>query len=104
MNKKQLSPAEKDKILLEGIRAVLNGDLTEGELLNQLRKKVLGITQQRYATLVGISRRTLSDIENGKTQVSFITFNRVLKPLGLKLSLLPRSANLVAKLLNEKEK
>lgn len=101
MSKQPLSPEEKDQLLLDGIHAVLIGQQTEGELLRQLRKNLLGLTQQGYAELVGISRRTLSDIENGKTQASSTTLNQIFKPLGLKFGLVPRSPNLIAKLLNK---
>lgn len=100
MNKQSLSPEEKDDILLKGVRAMLEGKQTEGELLKHLRKDLLGITQQRYADLVGISRRTLSDIENGKAQPSTTILNQVFKPLGLKLALVPRSPHLIRKLTN----
>lgn len=45
-------------------------ELTEGQLLRALRRDVLGLNQTRYATLVGISRRTLSDLEGDKSNVT----------------------------------
>ncbi|WP_240488258.1 MULTISPECIES: helix-turn-helix domain-containing protein [unclassified Halomonas] len=46
------------------------GEFTEGQLLRALRRDVRGLNQNRYATLVGISRCTLSDIEGDKNNVT----------------------------------
>ena len=46
--------------------------------------------QDSYAKLVGVSRRTLSDIENNNANLSVKTLNQVFIPFGLKIGLLPR--------------
>jgi len=56
---------------------------------------VLGLSQTRYAALVGISRRTLSDLEGDKGNVTLDVMNRVFKPLGLQVGLLPRQRHLL---------
>ena len=35
------------------------GEITEGQLLQRLRKEVLGISQTRFADMVGVSRKTI---------------------------------------------
>ena len=98
---KNLSGDEREALLLALVQALYKDEITEGMLLQRLRKQVLGLTQEQYATLVGISRRTLSDIERDKAQLTLTVMNRVFKPLGLKVGLLPRSRGLLQKLVGE---
>jgi DNA-binding XRE family transcriptional regulator len=83
----------KEQLMIEGLKQVWAGEKTEGELLRYLRKEILGLTQQQYSQLAGISRRTLSDIENGKIQANSAVLNQAFKPIGLKLGLVPRFEN-----------
>ncbi|WP_445005944.1 helix-turn-helix domain-containing protein [Halomonas mongoliensis] len=75
------------------------GELTDGRLLRSLRRDVLGLSQTRYSELVGISRRTLSDLEGDKGNVTLELKSRVFRPLGLEVSLLPRKRSLLAQAL-----
>ncbi|WP_276314077.1 helix-turn-helix domain-containing protein [Billgrantia antri] len=59
----------------------------------------MGLSQQAYADLVGVSRRTLLDLEQGKGNVSLAVMNRAFRPLGLKVGLLPRQPALLEKVL-----
>lgn len=52
------------------------------------RLKRWGLNQNRYATLVGISRCTLSDIEGDQSNVTLEVKNRVYQPPGLEVSIL----------------
>ncbi|QWT46787.1 helix-turn-helix transcriptional regulator [Azospira inquinata] len=90
--KKNLSPRERDSLLLDLLHQLMTEKITEGQLLRHLRKKVLGLSQDQYAKLTGISRRTLSDLELGKGASSLKLLNGVFKPLGLQVGLLPRSS------------
>nr|WP_240894257.1 helix-turn-helix domain-containing protein [Halomonas alimentaria] len=74
-------------------------ELSDGQLLRALRRDVLGLSQTRYAALVGISRRTLSDLEGDKGNVTLELKNRVFRPLGLEVTLLPRKRALLAQAL-----
>ena len=76
------------------------GELTDGQLLRALRREVLGLSQTRYSELVGISRRTLSDLEGDKGNVTLEVKNRVFRPLGLEVSLLPRKRSLLEQALS----
>lgn len=87
----KLTPTERDALLVDLIRQLMTGTVTEGQILRLLRKKVLGMSQDRYASLVGISRRTLSDLELDRGSCSLKLMNEAYKPLGLQVGLLPRS-------------
>ena len=47
------------------------------------------MSQEQYANFVGISRRTLADIELNKGSLSQSIMDKVLKPLGLQMGLVP---------------
>ncbi|ALV91756.1 MULTISPECIES: helix-turn-helix domain-containing protein [Pantoea] len=97
--KKTMTPFEREAMLLDLLQQFIEEKLTHGQLLMQLRKKVLGFSQDRYASLAGISRRTLSDVEQDKESITLTTLNRAFKPLGLKLGLLPRQTHMMQVLL-----
>ena len=82
-----------ETMMLKALQDVWQGTKTEGELLCFLRKNVLQMNQERYSNLVGISRKTLSNIENGKIQANTKVLNQAFKPLGLKVGLVPRFDN-----------
>lgn len=92
---------EREARLLALVRQLLAGEISEGRLLRTLRREVLGLSQDEYARLVGVSRRTLSDMEGDKGNVSVAVMNRVYRPLGLRVGLLPRQAKLLKRALEE---
>lgn len=97
--KKTLSPFERETMLLDLVQEFLEEKLSQGELLMKLRKNVLGFSQERYAALAGISRRTLSDIEQDRENTTLATLNRALKPLGLKTGIVPRQPHMLKTLM-----
>ncbi|MBV1788329.1 helix-turn-helix domain-containing protein [Marinobacterium sp. D7] len=98
---KPLTGQEREALLRKLLLQLYSGEISEGAMLRQLRKEVLGLTQERYAALVGISRRTLSEIERDKAQLTLSVYSAVFKPLGLKPGLLPRSDTLLQSMLKE---
>ncbi|GGX93869.1 transcriptional regulator [Litchfieldella qijiaojingensis] len=98
MKHKALTPDEREARLLALTRQLLDGQLSEGQLLRTLRREVLGMSQSDYARLVGISRRTLSDIERDVGNTTLPVMNRVFRPLGLRVGLLPRQPVLIRRL------
>ncbi|AMD02379.1 helix-turn-helix domain-containing protein [Halomonas chromatireducens] len=102
MKRHSLSPDEREEKLIEATRRLVAGEISEGDLLRLLRRDVLGLTQNDYARLVGISRRTLSDMEGDKGNVTLEVMNRAFRPLGLKVCLMPRQPALLEKVM-EKE-
>jgi len=100
---KQNNPADREAALVALLKHCYASELTEGQLLRALRREVLGLSQSRYAELVGISRRTLSDLEGDKGNVTLAVMNRVFKPLGLQVGLLPRQRRLLEQALAPSE-
>ena len=95
-----MNPFERESALIKLLQDAIQDDFTHGKLLRKIRKEVLGFSQERYASLAGISRRTLSDVELDKESITLTTLNRVFKPLGLKLGLLPRQKHMMQELLS----
>lgn len=103
MKRHSLSPDEREEKLIEATRRLVAGEISEGDLLRLLRRDVLGLTQNDYARLVGISRRTLSDMEGDKGNVSLAVMNRAFRPLGLKVCLMPRQPALIEKVMEKEQ-
>ena len=61
-----------------------------GAFLKKVRREK-GYTQDEFAEMLGVSHATLSALENGKS-VSSKTLQNALSYLGLKLVILPKSA------------
>ncbi|HDR1185231.1 TPA: helix-turn-helix transcriptional regulator [Pasteurella multocida] len=89
---------DRKKVRNEIIQAMLMGELSQGEALRKLRIEMFGINQQHYIQLVKVSRQTLSNIENDKGNYSVETINKVFKPFGLELGLVPVSKVLLKEL------
>lgn len=49
-------------------------------------RKEKGYSQERFAFEAGIARKYMSDIENGKRNVSLDVISRIAEKLGMKLS------------------
>lgn len=56
-----------------------------GKAIIQLRKEK-GLSQEAFAYDAGIDRRYMSDIENGKRNISLDIIERISQKLGLKIS------------------
>lgn len=82
------------------IRQLILGELSQGEALRNLRIEVLGLKQDKYAQLVAVSRKTISDIENNKGNYSVEVMNKVFRPFGLRMGLVPMSPSLLNAVLN----
>ena len=86
-NSQPLDNQEKKKTMKNIINRMMEGELSQGEALKMLRIKVLGLKQEDYAQLVGVSRKTLSENENNKGNYSADVVNKVFQPFGLKVGL-----------------
>ncbi|WP_019672499.1 helix-turn-helix transcriptional regulator [Psychrobacter lutiphocae] len=73
------------------IEQLFAGRISQGEALKALRVQVLNVKQDKFAQMVKVSRKTLSDIENDKGNYSMDTLNQVFRPFGLKVGLVPIS-------------
>ncbi|MBC8384203.1 MAG: helix-turn-helix domain-containing protein [Candidatus Cloacimonetes bacterium] len=54
------------------------------------RRKSLNINQKSFSEISGIAHHSLSDIESGKGNPTFLTLTKILDILGLKLSIKPK--------------
>ena len=99
----KLSSEHRQQVLIHLYQQYLLGEVTQGHMLQQLRKTVLGLSQTDYAKLVGVSRRTLTDIEQDKGRQTQQIMDKVFIPLGLKSGLIPVHAHIVNKIFKEKE-
>jgi len=81
------------------IKQLLLGELTQGGALKKLRIEVLNLKQDAYAKLVAVSRKTLSDVENDKGNYTSDIINKLFKPFGLQVGLVPVSKQLLSTLL-----
>ncbi|MCE8040744.1 helix-turn-helix transcriptional regulator [Halomonas daqingensis] len=100
MKRREPNPDEREAKLVEVVRQLLAEEINEGDALRILRRDVLGLSQDAYAKLVGISRRTLSDLERNRANITLDTMNRVYRPLGLKVGLLPRQPGMLERALS----
>ncbi|MCP1317291.1 helix-turn-helix transcriptional regulator [Vreelandella lionensis] len=100
MKRKELSSVEREALLTTLATQLVREEISSGQVLRQLRRDVLGMSQTQYADLVGISRRTLSDLEAGKASPTVALLNQVFRPLGLQVGLLPRNRELRERLLS----
>jgi len=99
---KRLMPMTKDEQLIainHIIKRLLLNEMTQGEALRELRVDVLGLRQEAYTELTGVSRKTLSEIENDKGNYTAEIVNKVFKPFDLKVGLVPTSNQLLAAIL-----
>lgn len=79
------------RVLVDNLLLALDrGEITLGKMLKQLRLQLTEMNQDEFAALVGVSRRTLSEIERDLANPSMDTVNRVYRPFALKLTLVPR--------------
>ncbi|MCE8014154.1 helix-turn-helix transcriptional regulator [Billgrantia desiderata] len=99
MKRRELNPDEREAKLVAVVRQLLAEEINEGDALRILRRDVLGLSQEAYAKLVGISRRTLSDLERNRANMTLDTMNRVYRPLGLRVGLLPRQPGMLERAL-----
>ncbi|MEI8593349.1 helix-turn-helix transcriptional regulator [Photobacterium sp. Hal280] len=90
-NGPSLSAQARQKRISQITQQLLAGELTQGQALKALRVSVLGLKQEAYASLVDVSRKTLSEIENDRGSYTTDILNKVFKPFGLKVGLIPLS-------------
>lgn len=94
-----MTPEQRQALLIDLLRQHILGEISQGELLKYLRKNVLGVSQTRYAQFIGISRRTLTDIEQNKGSQTQGIIDKVFQPFGIKSSLAPIQSKMACYLL-----
>lgn len=98
MKRDAVPPKDREVALLAQLNRLLREERSKGQVLRYLRREVLGMSQGDYAARVGVSRRTLSDIERDMDNASMATLDRVFRPLDLKVGLMPRCPALQTRL------
>ncbi|HEJ9486324.1 TPA: helix-turn-helix domain-containing protein [Proteus mirabilis] len=101
-NHQFVATADRKQVISKIMAHLLFGEITQGEALKMLRIRVLGLNQDLYAKLINVSRKTLSEIENDKGNYSADIINKVFKPFGLKVGLVPSSPHVLSLLLKER--
>jgi DNA-binding XRE family transcriptional regulator len=96
--KKKLTPEDRQKLITDTLAKMMNGNATTGTLLTVLRKDFLGMRQDKYAKLVGVSVRTLSNIENDNGDQTISSVNKAFRPFGITVGLWPKDTELVKRL------
>ncbi len=65
-------------------------DVTIGQGLRVLRAAFLGMDRESFSKVVGVSRRELAKIETDQANSTVNTLDRVFRPFGLRVGLVPR--------------
>lgn len=101
MSKNLPMPTRDEQDTLRKIIAeqLLFGKITQGEALRQMRTEILFLNQTQFAKLVGLSRKTISDIENNRENCTVYAINRAFKPFGLTIGIVPKHQNLLHKII-----
>lgn len=92
--------SERQYKISEVIRTLLMGELTQGQALKELRVSVLGVKQDTFSKMVGVSRKTISEIENDRGVFKTDILDKAFKPFGLKVGLIPVSNSLLNSVLS----
>ncbi|MBN7821668.1 helix-turn-helix transcriptional regulator [Bowmanella yangjiangensis] len=93
MKEKIIAQPIQQEIILELLAAYQRQELSTGQILKILRKDIMEMSQTEYAKMIGISRRTLSDLEQDLGSPTFHIFNAAFKPFGLQAGLVPLFKN-----------
>lgn len=77
-------------------KTILHGNIDNSSDIGKCvraQRKAQGATQPEFAALCGVGVRFISELENGKSTMEVGKVLKVLKCLGLQLTLQPRSWN-----------
>ncbi|ADW76425.1 MULTISPECIES: helix-turn-helix transcriptional regulator [Rahnella] len=100
---KPVSTNDRNQARLDIMRALLLGEITQGQALKALRITVLGLKQDAFGKLVTVSRKTLSEVENDKGNYTPDIINKLFRPFGLKVGLVPVSQQIFRTLFERSE-
>ncbi len=64
---------------------MITGELALGHAVFKIRSELYGMSQGQYARFIGLSEKTLRDIEKGNTDPRLLVLNKVFAPAGIKL-------------------
>lgn len=78
-----------EAFLLEALDRLYSNEISIGEVVKELRVNFLKISQDEFGKITNTSRKTISDFENNTGNISEKKIKNIIKPFGLKLTLMP---------------
>jgi DNA-binding XRE family transcriptional regulator len=81
----ELSPDERRAIIAAINQQLSEGRLSLGQAVYKIRAELYGMSQGQYAKFIGLSEKTLRDIEKGNTDPRLSVLNKVFAPAGMKM-------------------
>lgn len=91
---------ENESHMLDILTALFLNKISIGNTIKKLRVNILKINQEQFGKLVGVSRKTISEIENDRGNLSADSLSAIMKPFNLRLTLLPTSNDLLEQFKN----
>ena len=92
-----LSREDREALIIEVTVHMLKGTMTKGEALKKLRLKLFSVNQADFAKMVGVSRKALSEIENDKGNYTEAFLQKVFRPLGMAVNVIPKDLAIIDK-------
>jgi DNA-binding XRE family transcriptional regulator len=81
-----LSIEQRREILAAVNDQLLAGELTLGQAVYKIRSELYGMSQGQYAKFIGLSEKTLRDIEKGNTDSKLSVLSKVFAPAGMRIT------------------
>ena len=92
-----LSREEREALIIDVTVHMLKGTMTKGEALKKLRLTLFSVNQADFAKMAGVSRKALSEIENDKGNYTEAFLQKVFRPLGMVVTVIPRDLTILDK-------
>ena len=80
-----LSTEERKTLLNETNQRLLTGEINLGQAAHKIRTELYGMSQAQYSAFIGLSEKTLRDIEKSNTDPRLSVLSKVFKPAGMKI-------------------
>lgn len=86
----ELSPSEMEQRKTDICNALVAGTISMGQAAKLIRTELSGLSQQEFSRFVKLSRQTISDIENDKSDLTIRSVNKLFSIIGMELRLAPK--------------
>ena len=87
--KKRLAPLKRAAFQAAFEDRVLRGEITVGKAIREIRQTILAVQQDQMARMMRVSKNTLGAIERDEGTERISTLEKVLKPLGYRITIVP---------------
>jgi DNA-binding XRE family transcriptional regulator len=81
-----LSIEQRHAILTAINEQVMSGELTLGQAVHKIRSELYGMSQGQYSKFIGLSEKTVRDIEKGNTDPKLSVLSKVFAPAGMRIT------------------